>query len=363
MNELGEGIGTAIEGALIGGAIEPGHGGAASDKSGSAWASASEGTVTCANCGTVFAGNYCPHCGQKAHLHRTLSAIGHDLMHGVLHLDGKLSRTLPLLAFRPGRLTRRYIDGERAGFVSPMSMFLFSIFAMFAVFQIVGIAIPTDLEADGVIATQAQEARANVEAEAQALRDRLATMSPGDPARAATEQELAELEEGLEGLAQIESFGINGTADLTFEGTGIEWIDKGLVKKWQKNPGLMLYKLQANAYKFSWLLIPLSLPFVWLMFAWRRRFKAYDHAVFVTYSLAFMSLLFIALSIAGSLGLASEWGVAIFALAAPLHLYKHLRHTYGLSRFSAIWRFVALLVFIILVIVLFVQALVVLGAF
>ena len=43
--------------------------------------------------------------------------------------------------------------------------------------------------------------------------------------------------------------------------TGIEDLDAGILKKWQENPGLMLYKLQANGYKFSWLLIPLSIPF------------------------------------------------------------------------------------------------------
>ncbi len=40
-----------------------------------------------------------------------------------------------MLAFRPGDLTRRYIAGERARFVSPMAAFLFSIFLMFAVLR------------------------------------------------------------------------------------------------------------------------------------------------------------------------------------------------------------------------------------
>ena len=53
----------------------------------------------------------------------------------------------------------------------------------------------------------------------------------------------------------------------------------------------MAYKLKTNAYKFSWLLIPLSVPFVWLLFPFSRRFRLYDHTVFVTYSLCFMSLL------------------------------------------------------------------------
>ncbi len=41
----------------------------------------------------------------------------------------------------------------------------------------------------------------------------------------------------------------------------------------------------------SWLLIPLSLPFMWLLFPFSRRFRLYDHVVFVTYSLGFMTLL------------------------------------------------------------------------
>jgi len=65
-------------------------------------------------------------------------AFWHDLAHGVLHFEGKIWRTLPLLAWRPSALTRRYIDGERARFVSPMALFLFSVFLMFAIFSAVG---------------------------------------------------------------------------------------------------------------------------------------------------------------------------------------------------------------------------------
>lgn len=135
MSGLGESIGTVIEGGLLGRAVEPGAGEVAGHAAQS---------VACLNCGTAYAGHFCPECGQKAHVHRSLAAIGHDIMHGVLHLDGKLWETLPLLAFKPGELTRRYIAGERARFVSPMAMFLFTVFAMFAVFQMVGVTAPTD---------------------------------------------------------------------------------------------------------------------------------------------------------------------------------------------------------------------------
>jgi hypothetical protein len=72
------------------------------------------------------------------HVHRTLGAFWHDVAHGVLHFEGKIWHTLPLLAWRPGDLTRRYIRGQRARFVSPIALFLFSLFLMFALFNTVG---------------------------------------------------------------------------------------------------------------------------------------------------------------------------------------------------------------------------------
>jgi hypothetical protein len=349
MSGLGDSIGTVIEGGLLGRAVEPRAGETTRHHA---------SLATCANCGTAFSGHFCPNCGQKAHIHRSLAAIGHDIMHGVLHLDGKLWKTLPLLTFKPGELTRRYIAGERAKFVSPMAMFLFTVFAMFAVFQMVGISAPTDLPG-GLTDTQdtfTQELRAQVTAR-EKERDALPR---SNPRRAEIDAELTGLNAMLEkrGAGSSES----GGSGLTFN-TGNAWLDNALIEKWKKNPGLMLYKLQANGYKFSWLLIPLSVPFLWLMFAWRRQFKAYDHAVFVTYSLSFMSLLFIVMSILSTVPNGSGIAGLLFIIGAPLHLYKQLRQAYDLSRFSALWRFSMLLVCTQLVLTLFLLVLGLLGAF
>ncbi|HZG45128.1 MAG TPA: DUF3667 domain-containing protein, partial [Allosphingosinicella sp.] len=98
----------------------------------------------CLNCGTRLVGEHCHSCGQRAHVHRTIGAFFHDLLHGVLHFEGKTWRTLPMLAWRPGELTRRYIDGERARFVSPLGLFLFTVFLMFVVFSSLGGPLPPD---------------------------------------------------------------------------------------------------------------------------------------------------------------------------------------------------------------------------
>src|SRR5436190_20811203 len=126
MSEI-EGIGDAVTGGLVARAVEPAAGEAHEHEPGN-----------CLNCGAELAGPYCHQCGQQGHVHRTLGAFGHDLMHGVLHFEGKIWRTLPMLFWRPGELTRRYIHGERARFVSPIALFLFSVFLMFAVFSVLG---------------------------------------------------------------------------------------------------------------------------------------------------------------------------------------------------------------------------------
>lgn len=351
MGDLGEGIGTVIEGGLLGRAVE--------SKAGAAAGAHAAHQTDCPNCGTSFRGNYCPSCGQKAHLHRSLAAIGHDLVHGVLHLDGKLSHTLPLLVFKPGELTRRFIAGERAKFVSPMSMFLFTIFAMFAVFQMVGVTAGADFGegfVDGL--TDNTPFERNIQQQITALEQERSVTAASDPRRKDIDNQVKALNQVL--AKSIQSNKGKGKVSVN---TGSSWLDEHLLAKWKKNPGLMIYKLQSNGYKFSWLLIPLSVPFLWLMFAWRRQYKAYDHAVFVTYSLSFMSLLFIVMSILSTIPEGGGWAALLFVIGAPLHLYKQLRYAYGLSRFSALWRFVLLLFCVQIVLTLFLAILGVLGAF
>ena len=299
----------------------------------------------CLNCGTALVGPHCHECGQSAHVHRTVTAWWHDLVHGVLHLDGKIWRTLPLLAVWPGDLTRRYVDGERARFVSPLALFLFSVFLMFAVFSALGARMVTLDEADmkrgfSEEVTKAEAHLRNVERE---RRDAAAAGRPTAPVDArlkSAQQELTLLREVSErGL-------VKGSAMRVSDD-----LPPGLRKPIEKaaaNPSLFFYKVQTNAYKFSWALVPLSVPFVWLLFLHRRRyrerFKAYDHLVFVTYSIAFMSLALIAFVLLRSIGIGGGFLGFLFLLAPPVHMYRQLRGAYGLTRWSALWRTVALLI-------------------
>lgn len=130
----------------------------------------------------------------------------------------------------------------------------------------------------------------------------------------------------------------------------------------EHNQELLLYKLKTNGYKFSWALIPLSVPFLWVLFFWRRDIKLYDHAVFVTYSISFMMLLVVLLSLAASAGVSGAfWGTAL-VVVPPIHMYRQLREAYGLSRFGAWVRLFLLLIAISIVLSVFMVLLFVIGA-
>ncbi|MEH6792270.1 DUF3667 domain-containing protein [Parasphingorhabdus sp.] len=382
-----EALGTAVEGGLIARAL---------DDEGRLVRAEGDVAGQCLNCGTPVIGHYCGHCGQALHVHRSIGAFWHDILHGVLHFEGKFWRTLPLLAWQPGELTRRYVHGERARFISPMALFLFSVFMMFAVFSYIGTPFSGEGSGAGTgqgansfpeqVASQSRE----LESKIKTAEARLAASSI-DPAEAEKlREDIVEYKRGRNLMASMTlsdlpypevGIGDADTGDTTRAGPeGLVlnsddhfqlwdgWQDSafgrklmGGIKKANKNPSLLLYKLKANGYKFAWLLIPISLPFVWLTLIGRRGFRFYDHAVFTTYSISFMSLLFIGCAILAAIGVSSAiWGLILF-LYPPFHMYRQLRHAYQMSRVEALIRTSFLLLFTVISLTLFFAILLALG--
>ncbi|MEA1072086.1 DUF3667 domain-containing protein [Sphingomonas sp. LY160] len=344
-----EGISDVITGAAVARAVEPSTGGVGAE--GHTHESA------CLNCGTILVGDHCHACGQHAHVHRTLSAFFHDLLHGVFHFEGKVWRTLPMLAWRPGELTRAYIDGKRASFVSPIALFLFSVFLMFALLGMMGtIAIPPE----DVVRTNLTENVAKDEAKLAQLQASLERARAAGQPVAGIEKSIASVQEDLGLERAMAKDGVMSGAAFRASDDMPPWL-KVPVEKAAKNPELLLYKVKTSAYKWSWAVIPLSVPLLWLLFPFSRRFRLYDHTVFVTYSLGFMMLLACLASLLIAVGLSAVAGLLFFI--PPFHIYKQLRGTYGLTRFGAIWRAIVLVVGAITVLSLFGVALFGVGMF
>jgi len=323
--------------------------------------------ANCANCGTALTGRYCHQCGQVGHVHRSLLHMVEEFLHGIFHFDTKAWRTLPALAFHPGRLTRSYIDGQRTRHVSPLALFLFMVFVMVMVFSFT--SSPDDLT------TQSGEnARSRVVRKievAQAKQQQLQSeidLKDGSPAKQARlEQRLAEQQQKIVALQAIlksleadaasgkpESKEAEATAESKADeavamrqlADNVPWLANGYMARKLahavNNKELVLYKIKGAASKFAVLLMPIALPFLWLLFPFSRRFTMFDHAVFSLYSLSFMAALMTLLALLGTLNLGGVV-VALALLAPPAHMFAQLRGTYQLSRFGATWRTIALL--------------------
>ena len=326
-----EATGDLATGALLARAIEPATGEPAQTMA----------AGRCLNCGATLTTRYCGDCGQSVLVHATLTSIGHDLLHGLFHFEGKIWRTIPDLLVRPGDLTRRYVAGERAKFVSPLALFLFSVFLMFAAFESVGIPFRPAVVVihNGRQLSQAEISRTLREQQARlsALKTQLSTVPPESSDAKKLRAAMGDAREQISGLAIADRInrGAVDAGSLTRAPpvTGWSSLDQR-IKAAAANPSLLAMKLQANAHKFSWALIPLSVPFLWLTFVRRPEYRIYDHAIFIIYALAAAMLLMTAIAILSALGVPTSWAPLLIAL----HQYRQLRGAYGLTKWGAFWR-------------------------
>jgi hypothetical protein len=95
-------------------------------------------TNLCRNCGAALQGVYCHECGQSsAIIRRPTKEVLDDAMGNILHWDSRLTRTLRLLFFHPGKLALEWIEGRRMRYVPPFRLY---IIASFILFLLVGIS-------------------------------------------------------------------------------------------------------------------------------------------------------------------------------------------------------------------------------
>lgn len=355
----------------------------------------------CLNCGAQLTGPYCSQCGQHGHAHRKLIHVAEEFLHGILHFETKTWRTLPMVLFRPGTLTRNYVYGKRARYLSPLTLFLFSIFLMFFAFSTV---MPDDLsptvnavaEDAQVTQTDLAEAREGLAQAQAALAEVRAHPPTGEPAGLAESLAQGAVTRAQAGVDRIERqlatqeqraaapapAGGEAAAPPPAAPRQERWqdelrdaVDRGDVNinlpnealnqralASLRNPDLALFKIQEAASKFSFLLAPLSLPFIMLLFVWKRGVTLYDHMAYALYALSFAAFLMIAVMLTSRLPPWGEWlPVALLGLGLPVHTYFHLKGAYALGWWSALWRSAFMLLFASFILSIFIAIIIVLG--
>jgi hypothetical protein len=96
----------------------------------------------CKNCDAVLLGRYCVNCSQAADVHvPSTRELMHELLEGLTHSDSRLWRTLTLLWFKPGKLTREFVAGRRAAYLPPFRLYLILSIVFFLIASVTDVRV------------------------------------------------------------------------------------------------------------------------------------------------------------------------------------------------------------------------------
>jgi len=139
-------------------------------------------TSECKNCGATLVGPYCSECGQRADVHiASLGALVGDALGDLYNLDSRLWRSLLTLASKPGRMTSRYLEGQRAKYSPPFRMYVVSSVAFFVIFSLFRMGLPAELLA-GVENDQAPAGTTGASGAAARVAKEVSASAPSDDA-------------------------------------------------------------------------------------------------------------------------------------------------------------------------------------
>ena len=327
----------------------------------------------CANCETPLQGTYCHTCGQLAEdFHRSSWHLLVEAVESLLHLDGRLFKTLPDLVRGPGQLTRDYLEGKRAWQVQPFRMFLVILLIVLFVGHLATKSAEHKAEAlggqhnttDAVVpgsapAADLEKARAEIQADPD--------MSPAEKAAAlaATRgdwaafgahmaEKSAETAAAAAPTATTEGHGSTDTAapeNVRVNSKVLESDDPRLqgfkhwaearVKAVQDDPERFALIMEIWLHRVAILALPVSALMLSLLFIFNRRYFVFDHLIFSMHSLSFQMLLAtLILLLSMVVGSVAWWLILIM----PVHLYVHMKGAYQRSALGTVVRMIVLFV-------------------
>lgn len=288
----------------------------------------------CANCGQPLATpppRFCPTCGQETHLRPPrLGEFLQQFGGAYFATEGALWRTLKLLLFKPGELTRQYLAGRRKHYVLPLRLYLTISLVVLLMVRLVG---------DGPVQVNVSSDEA-----AEQTRSEAKTKVP----RKANITILGEGEMGF------------GLKDGVFFCRQMpDWVCKRAQRRIDIDPTAVSGELERFRDRFvgnigaaMFLLLPGFA--LWMKLAyWNRHLRYTEHLVFALHVHAFW---FLSLSVM----LADVWWLtALGCTAVPVYTWLALHRVYGGRRWPRFLRagLVSLLYLVMLTVALLLVAL------
>ena len=99
--------------------------------------------VFCKNCGDIVEKNFCPNCGQeRKEINASFKEIFSEFIEDIFNFDSKLFKTLKILFLQPGRLSKLYLQGKRANYITPFRLYLMISILFFILIHFRNIILP-----------------------------------------------------------------------------------------------------------------------------------------------------------------------------------------------------------------------------
>jgi hypothetical protein len=301
--------------------------------------------MQCKNCGADITGRYCASCGQHSDVSiPSLHKLFVEALGDLYNFDSRLWRSFGLLLFKPGRLTREYLEGRRARYVPPFRLYVVLSLTFFFV-----LAVMPDSngnEGPGALARGVESETPSAEAQS----DVAAAQTEDEPAVPALESE-EERSSPRFALTTGASDGDNWQCDLgDTEGWNPEIRARfeRACNQIAADGGSFGRALLENVPLMMFLFIPIVAAGMKVLYPLARR-KYVEHLLFFLHFHAFFFLLAtlgLLVLFAGSLTPVLDAPVGILSAAGwvyvPIYLFLAMRCVYAQGRLATTFKYVLL---------------------
>lgn len=334
---------------------------------------------TCLNCGhpLKLTERFCSRCGQMNSTKKlSFNDFFAEFFSGLFSYDSRFQRTLRVLLFKPGKISRDFISGKRMRYANPFRFYLSASILFFLLF-----GLTVDFGKDFTDRDNLELVNSNQglilrppQAELDSI-NRIITGQGLDSIKIDTTS-LSYKDKYLD-EAQLDSMNFfNGTGkrlELYFsfqDETHIRnseraidslkhdhsrfnhWLYKKVVDidTFRDEPGLFIDYFLSKLPFIIFFYLPVFALFIWLLYL-RRPFNYMEHLIFAFHTQTMFFVLYgIALLLQEVVG--GKWAINLAHVVFLFYLYKGMRNFYGQGRVKTIIKFILLnLIFFILAII------------
>lgn len=346
--------------------------------------------VECLNCGHPLdlSDRYCAYCGQLNTTKRlSLGDFFNEFILSVFTYDSRFRYTIKDLLFKPGTITRNYVDGKRLKYANPFRFFLSASIFYFVILAVIGLFEEDNsfnFKEGGIVKVQTDDGEEEVDL------NEIANDIDLSGIKNYNTEEVSQLEEKIdarikEGASRLSSKDEEKSYDRTPEDSLPSAFVNRIVKKTQifyefyeateigdastaldslgyassktnfflyskhkdiervkNNPTRFIQYLLSKTPFFLFFFAPIIALFFWLVYS-KKKFNYMEHLVFIFHIFSWIFVVLIICLLPDRL-LPSDNALAaiILLLIGPFYFYKALRNFYKEKRRYTLPKFVFL---------------------